>query len=183
MASGIFKSKNELVIIVVGALVFLFVIAMAVLQFNNLQGLRVQVEDEEMAVNQARALLNRRMEHRDNASEYEERIEVLKVLIPETPQEEQVLRYFDYLAREYDLKVQQISFGGREENEEEGYVRMPLSITIEGRYQHLIDLLDHLYNGERAMRVDTVGISLAESPEHRANIRVSISASVFYSIN
>ncbi len=183
MASGIFKSRNELAVIVVGALLFLLVIVMAVLQFTNLQGLREQVAEEEMAVNQARALLNRRMEHRENAPEYEERIEVLKVLIPESPQEEQVLRYFDYLAREYDLNVQQISFGGREENEEEGYVRMPLSITIEGRYQHLIDLLDHLYTGDRAVRVDNVGISMAESPEHRANIRASISASAFYSIN
>ena len=183
MAIGSGKLRKELVPIIVAALLLILAIAMTVLQYNNLQGLREQVAEEEMAVTEARALLNRRLQHRDNAPEYEERIVILQALIPEAPQEEQVLRYFEHLAREYDLDVQQISFGEREENAEAGYTRMPLSITMEGRYQHLIDLLDHLYSGDRAVRVDDVGISLAATSETPANIRVSISASAFYSSN
>ena len=183
MAVGSGKLRKELVPIIVTALLLVLAIAMTVLQFTNLQDLREQVAEEEMALNEARALLSRRLQHRDNAPEYEERIVILQALIPDAPQEEQVLRYFDYLAREYDLNVQQISFGGRVENEEAGFTRMPLSITIEGRYQKLIDFLEHVYDGDRAVRVDNVGISLAESPEQRANIRISITASAFYSPN
>ncbi len=183
MAIGSGKIRKEIVPIIVTALLLILAIVMTVLQFTNLQDLREQVAEEEIAVTEARALLNRRLEHQANAPEYEERIRVLELLVPEAPREDQLLRYFEYLAREYDLNIQQISFGEREENEEAGYVRMPLTITIEGRYQHLINLLDHLYNGDRAVRVDNVGISLTESPEHRANIRVSITASAFYSPN
>ncbi len=183
MAKGSARPRKEITILAVAALLLLFALAIAVLQFNNLRDLRALVEEEEMAVMQARATFNQRLEHRENAAEYEERIRVLQLLVPQAPREDQVLSYFDFLSAKYDLDVQQISFGEREENEEAGYTRMPLSITIEGRYQNLADFLAHLYDGERAVRVDNVSISLAETPEERANIRVSISAGTFYSSN
>ena len=183
MAVGSGKLRKELVPIIVTALLLILAIVMTVLQFTNLQDLREQVAEEQVAVNEARALLNRRLEHQANAPEYEERIRVLELLVPEAPREDQLLRYFEYLAREYDLNIQQINFGEREVNTEAGFTRMPLSITIEGRYQRLIVFLEHLYDGDRAVRVDNVGISLAATSETPANIRVNITASAFYSPN
>ncbi len=181
MAKGSARPRKEIIILAVAALLLIFAIAITVLQFNSLRNLRASIEEEELAVIQARSTVTRRLEHREKAAEYEEKISFLQQLMPDTPQEEQVLRYIDYLAGEHGLDVQQISFGEREENEDAGYVRMPLSITIEGRFQNIIDLMEHLYNGERAVRVDNISISLAETPDQPANTRVSISASTFYS--
>ena len=183
MASGQKKIPKELVIIILAGVLLLFAIIMTVLQFNNLRALRTAVEDEEMAVMEARAVLNRRMEHRANAAEYEARIRVLEIMLPENPQEEEILRYFDNLADEYDLNVEQINFGGRVENVEAGYVRMPLTITLGGRYHNLTNFLAHLYEGGRAVRVDDVNINLAATPEFPANIRATISANAFYTLN
>ncbi len=183
MATGSAKPRKEIAVMALVALLLLFAIVLAVMQFNNLRDLRALVEEEKMAVTQARATLNQRLEHRDNVAEYEERIRVLQLLIPQAPREDQVLSYFDFLSAEHELNVQQISFGGREENAEAGYVRMPLTITIEGRYQNLVNFLAHLYDGDRAVRVDSVAMTLAETPGAQANIRVSISAGVFYSSN
>ncbi len=183
MASRPTKSRKGLVIMILAGLLLLLAIVMTVLQFNNLRELRAAVEEEEMAVMEVRAVLNRRLEHRANAPEYEERIRVIELMIPKTPQEEQILRYFDYLAEEYDLRVQQINFGGRVTNEEQGFVRMPLSVTLEGRFPNMVDLFSHLYRGGRAVRVDDLSISLAPTPTLPANTRASISANAFHSLN
>lgn len=183
MASILKTSRKDLMIMILAGLLLLFAIVMTVLQFNNLRELRAAVKEEEMAVMEARAVLTRRLEYRANAPEYEERIRILELMMPDTPQEEQILRYFEYIAEEHDLRVQQINFGGRVINEEQGFVRMPLSITLEGRFINMVDLFAHLYHGERAVRVDNISISLAPTPDLPANTRVSISANAFHSIN
>ncbi len=164
------------------ALAVLVVILSAVLiyiQANNLSNLRAEVEEEEMAVVAAQTRLTRLMSHRDNAAEYEQRLRVAKVLIPDRAGEEELIRYFQRLSEDNDLRVIEIRFDGRNATEE--YTAMPLALIVEGSFQDIRIFLRQLRNGSRAVRVDD--LRLARAGDADSFLRVSISASAFYNHN
>ena len=169
--------------IIMVALVILAIVAGLVLiyvQYNNLRQLKIEVEEEELTLNRFKALLEQRLEHEKNAPIYQKEIAMLQVMMPDKPEEEELLRYFAYLAEEYDLRVNQIGFGARVIDEEKGFVQMPLAINLEGRYHQLVNLLGHLRHGERAVRIDNLDVSL--SGEDSAQLQINISASAFHRI-
>lgn len=169
--------------IIAAALAVVVIIAGLVLiyyQFSNLRDLRAEVEEEETALLQAREELNRRQAIRADEQHYREQVDAFEKMIPANPEEEEVLRYFDRLAEEYDFRVIEIRFEGRQAFEEQGYVKMPLRISLEGSYRGLSNLLGHLYEGERAVRVDDVRISGA--PEDPEKLPINLSANAFYRI-
>lgn len=178
-----YQSRKSIIIIALVALLLILSIVLTILQVKNLQDLRESLEEEKIILAEARDTLERRIAYRENAPEYRERVRVLDLMMPETAQEEQILRYFHYLAEEHELNVQQINFGAGVPNEEQGYVSLPLSVTLEGRFINMIDLFAHLYRGSRAVRVDNISITLAPNPNLPANIRASITAIAFHSIS
>lgn len=181
MASGLTQSRKKILAIILAVIVLIVALVLIFIQFNNLRDLRLQVEEEQIALDESRAELIRRQKHRDNAPLYRERIALYTRMVPESPQEEEILRYFNDLSEEYNYRIVNINFGGRVTNEEQGYVRMPMTVNMEGRYQDLTGMLDHLRNSGRMVSVDNINISLTQ--ETPANIRVVISASAFHSMN
>jgi Tfp pilus assembly protein PilO len=179
MASGLTKSRKNLLLTILAVIAIIAGIALVVLQVLNVRDLRQQAEEEQLALDSSRAMLARRQEHRENAPAYRERIAVYEQMVPGEPGEEQILRYFDLLSDEYDIRVIEIRFDNREINEDPGYVRMPLTVTLEGRYQDLIGLLGHLRDSGRAVRVNDVRITLTQDPP--ARVRIVLTASAFYS--
>jgi len=179
MALKLTQSHKNLLVYIVAIIAFIIALVLIYLQVVNLRNLREEIEAEEISLEAAIDLLNRRLEHKRNEAEYEIKYEKLSRLIPDLPQEEEILRYFAYLEEEYDLIVSNISFGGRTTNQEEGYIRMPLSITIEGRYRNLIELFDHLHRGgERAIRIDAISLTVASADT--VQLRVSLTANAFH---
>lgn len=184
MAAGTLKAKKELIVMVLVVLLIVIGLVMIYLQISKINDLRASIEDEELALAEARAVLARRLEYQANEPYYRELARTLELMMPATPQEEEILRYFGFLSEEYDLDLQQISFAERVDNEEQGYIKMPLSISLEGRFKNLIAFLSHLYSlGERAIRVDSINITLSPRPDSPANLRVTISAVAFHSAN
>lgn len=181
MASGLTQSRKKILAIILAVLVFIIAVAIIVILSNNLRDLRQQVEEEQAALEESKAELSRRERHRENAPVYRERIELYTQKVPESPGEEDIFRYFNDLSEEYNYRILSINFGSRVINEDQGYVRMPMTVNMEGRYQDLTGMLDHLRNSGRMVSVDNINISLTQDPP--ANIRVVISASAFHSIS
>ncbi|MFO8192704.1 MAG: type 4a pilus biogenesis protein PilO [Bacillota bacterium] len=180
MAADLKYSRKEVIIIALIGLLIIAGLVLVFLQARSLGELREEVREEEIALDEARALLARRMQYRDKAEQYKWELQTMERLIPAEPEEEELLRYFDRLADEYDMNVQSIRFDTRTSGEEENYVRMPMNIVLEGRYRDLVLLLNHLYNGERAVRVDDLRIALASSPEQPAGIKITMVAEAFH---
>ena len=173
------ESSRKYLIIGLVVLVFILSGVMIYLQAASLSSLRTQVEEEELAVENARARLVRLNQHRANAAEYEERLATATRLVPADPEEDELLRYIHRLADQFDLRAQSISFGGR--SQAEGYTVMPLSINVQGSYRDIQLLLGQLRNGERAIRVDSFNVT--RGAEAGAPLNVSINANAFYSNN
>jgi Tfp pilus assembly protein PilO len=180
MAASLTESRKTMIIIVISVVAMIIGLAMIFLQVNNLNTLRASVEDEKLALTQAEALLNQRLEYQANAPLYREKAARLKQMIPDQPQEEEILRLINLMVEEYDLRIHEIRFDTMVPDAENGYVRMPLTITIEGSYSSLIDLLDHLQWSGRAFRVDQISIALAGNPQ--GEIRTVILASAFFTL-
>ena len=180
MKLNLTASHKRIIIIALMVLAIVAGLALIYVQSNNLRQLKVEVEEEELTLNQFRAMLEQRLEHEKNAPIYQKEIAMLHAMMPDKPEEEEILRYFASLAEEYDLRVNQIGFGARVRDEEKGFVRMPLAINIEGRYHQLIELLGHLHHGERAVRIDNLDVSL--SGEDSSQLQINISASAFHRI-
>ncbi len=178
MAKLNITSKKYLVI----ALAVLVVVLSAVLlyvQANVLRDLRVQVEEEEISVISAQTRLNNLVQHRNNAQEYEMRLNEATRKVPDQAGEDQVLRYIHRLAGDNNLNAVEIRFGGR--SEAEGYTNMLLSITLEGGFQDTRIFLRQLRHGGRAIRVDDIRLNRMGDAD--ASLRVNISAYAFYNHN
>ncbi len=179
--SSLASSRKTLIIIIFALSAIIVGVVLLFYQVNNLQELNREIEEEEIALEQTRALLAQRKSYQENAPEYREMIRQFRILIPEQPEEDSILRYFGYLAEEYDLRLDNLNFGDRDPNPDQNYIGMPLSITLEGNFSSLISFLNHLYRGQRAIRVDDISIS--STGEAPANIRISIIAYAFYSLD
>lgn len=167
--------------IVIGLIVIVLILSAVLIyfQFNIFTDLRAEVEDEELALLAAQSQLSRLMEHRDNASEYEQRMAYAKQMVPDRDEEDYILRKISSLADDHNLRTIEISFDGR--NETEQYTQMPLSITMEGKYQDIRSMLRQLHHGDRAIRVYDIRLSRSGGSESTLNI--SLSASAFYNHN
>lgn len=181
MALTLTPSRKTLLFNVLVILAIVIGLILIYLQVSNLRRLNEEVEIEEAALNQARIILNRRLEHKANAPEYQAKYNLLSIKIPNKPEEEEILRYMAFLAEEYNLSVNDIRFGSRAVHQEEGYIRMPLVITAEGRYRDLVGLLGHFYQDGRAIRVDNIAITV--SSIETVKLRIILTANAFHSIS
>jgi Tfp pilus assembly protein PilO len=172
-----FKGNLLIILSVIAILVGL---SLLFLQITGANAIRASIEEEELSLAQAQALLQQRLDYQANAPQYREKAAKYQAMIPEQPQEEEILRSLRLVAEEYDLNVQEIRFDARVPNVESGFVQMPMVITVEGSYSSLIQLLDHLQWSGRIYRVDQVNISLAGTDQ--GGIRAVLTASVFYRI-
>jgi len=169
--------KNNL-LMVISVAAILIGLGLLLLQTSGANSLRTAIENEKVTLAQSEALLQQRREYQANADLYREKTAKYQVMIPEQPQEEEILRSLRLIAEEYELSVQEIRFDARVANAEIGYVQMPVAITVEGSYSSLIQMLDHLRWSGRIYRVDQVNINLAG--ETRGAINAVLTANVFY---
>ncbi len=175
MAAMSGTSKKYLVIIL-AILVVILSFALIYIQHSALANLKIEVENEELALSIAQANLARLLNLRANAAEYEQRLAYAERLIPADAGEEDILRYFYRLSEEYDVSVLEIRFDNRSAGET--FTTMPLALNLEGSYSNLSRLLRMLRDGDRAFRVNNIQIS--RTGGSGSDLRFSITASTFY---
>ena len=162
---------------ILAALVFILSFLLLYMQYNTLSDLKAEEEQEEQTLQEARIELARYINHRENAAEYEIRLDYAEKMVPPDAAEDQLLRYINRTALEYNLHPVEVRFDPRSEGEQ--FTTMPVSIIVEGGYQEARQFLRHLFNGERAVRVDDIRINRIEEGPHTT--RITLTAAAFYS--
>ena len=175
MAAMSGKSKKNMAIIL-AILVVILSFALVYVQNSTLSNLKIEVENEEQALNLAQANLARLMDLRANAAEYEQRLSYAERMIPAEAGEEEILRYFYRLSDEYDIKLLEIRFDNRSVGET--FTTMPLALNLEGSYSNLSRLLRRLRDGDRVFRVNN--IQLSRTGDSGSDLRLTLAASTFY---
>ncbi len=174
MASSTGSSKKYIVYILAVLLVILSAVLLYI-QYNSLTELKAEKEQEQLALDTAYLQLARLTNHRENAAEYEQRLEYALRKIPVAPGEEELLRYIHRTAADSGVRVSEIRYTGRSDTE--SFTVMALALNLEGSYQDLRQFLRHLHIGERAIRVNTINISRTGS---ESGSRVALTATAFY---
>jgi Tfp pilus assembly protein PilO len=162
------------------ALVILAILAgivLIIVQAGLIRERGLAIQEEEQILEEARLHFRRLLEYRENAPHYREQLETYERMIPAAPNEEQIIYDLYDLADYCKMKVVEVRFDAREE-EEEGYMRMPMRIILEGSYRNLLQLLKQLYEGQRALCIRD--IRLAAGGDTSSGIRVNLSADSFY---
>jgi len=172
------RTRREKVLFILVIQAIIIGLVFVFLQFSTSNSLKASIEDEKVALAQAEALLQQRLDYQANAPIYREKAARYMQMMPKQPQEEEILRIIMLIGEEYDLRVQEVRFDARVARPESGFVQMPMLIIVEGSYSGLIQMLDQLQWGGRAFRVDQVKISLSGAAP--SGIRATLTASVFY---
>ena len=138
----------------------------------NLKELSMAIEEEESALTKSQVGYLRAFE--ESGSGQEEDGNSFKINFPVEYDEGEVLRYFEVLSDEYGLQISEIRCIGRPEIYGVDDLKVPLDIRLEGRYRGLLQLLDHLRNTEKAVRVDRVYTARNEKIPARISISVVV---------
>lgn len=169
------KSPKKYIVYILAVLLVILSAVLLYIQYNNLTELKAEEEQEQFALDTAYVQLARLVNHRENAAEYEQRLNYALKKIPAAPGEEDLLRYIYRIAADSDVQLSEIRFAGRSDTE--NYTVMSLSLSLEGNYQNLRQFLRYLNSGERAIRVGTIRISRTGA---ESGSRVALTASAFY---
>lgn len=141
----------------------------------NLRELSLAIEEEESALTKTQAEYLRMIENGSNTKKEHEEVSSFKMDFPDEYIEDDVLRYFEVLSDEFGLRLSEIRCIGKPEQEESSkMIKVPLDVRLEGRYRGLLQLLDHLRNGEKSVKVGRVQTTRNEKIPARISISILI---------
>ncbi|MEW6244734.1 MAG: type 4a pilus biogenesis protein PilO [Bacillota bacterium] len=165
--------------ILVFALVGVVLLSLALLSFRQVRALsdvKARVAEEQVLLSQTRAILEKMREAEKQAVQLESQRMLLDRLLPGEPKEDELMLQLQLWADLADMQLMQVRFGDRVKKE--GYLEMPVQITLEGKYHQMLVWLGHAESSERAVRIDEikVGAARAGPPEMLFTVR----ASAFY---
>ncbi len=160
-----------LAIVILGIMIFLIYG-----QFSARQDLVDRVQEEDMNVVRLAARLENLRQLAQREDEMRTQMALLDRLMPGSSEEDSLIRILQRSADAAEISMVHIRFGERIDRDD--HVEMPLSLSFEGRYQHLVDLLDNIENSPRAIRIDELemGRGRAELPY----LSISVRGSAFY---
>ena len=141
----------------------------------NLRELSLAIEEEEQALTKTQTQYIRLVENGNSVSAEQEHWNGFKMKYPEEFSEDAVLRYFEVISDEFGLRLVDLTYKGKPKQEDKSYISILLEIDLEGRYRGLLQLLDYMRKGERAIRVDRVRTARNENVPARININIALS--------
>lgn len=169
------KRKNtfQMLLIIVFSLIFLFV-AYLIVQEGLLIGKQTaEISNIEMLIGEQQALLRKMKDAEARSAQLEAQLSELQKMIPEEPEQNRFLVQVQQISSDASLKLTNISFG--EHIIEDGYVVMPVNLSMQGSFNSLMKLLSMLMYNERLVRVDDIDLS-----ESNGSLNIEILANLFY---
>ncbi len=170
--------NNLLQRVLIIALVIALVLGMGGLVYNKLsqmQDLAAQLSEQEEGLRQDENRLVQLKLLMAEGEELEEQYERSEMLIPDNPEEEKLIRYLQEKSADAGVDFVEIKFNPRIQAEK--YLDMPIEIAFSGDYDSLIQFLRNIFEGERAVRIDTINV--AASGDGTNDIRADIGAHSF----
>lgn len=174
MASSEVRSGRWLLalgIVVLGIMIFLIYG-----QYSARQDLVKRVEEESLNVVRLNARLESLRQLAEREDEMRTQMALLDQLLPGSSEEDSLIRILQRSADAAQISMVHIRFGERIDRDD--HVEMPLSLSFEGRYQHLVDLLDNIENSPRAIRIDEV--EMGQGRIQLPYLAINVRGSAFY---
>ena len=112
----------------------------------------------------------------EHAEEVKKQMESYEHLMPQTPEENSLINDVKALANRSGVQLSKIKF--EERVNKQSYVEMPFKLTFEGCYHNLLNLLQEMRNGPRALRIDDIKISKGQ--KELPSIKVELTACSFH---
>ncbi|WP_347487651.1 type 4a pilus biogenesis protein PilO [Desulfoscipio sp. XC116] len=168
------RSREELLAIGLGAVA---VILMAFLMYNQLTALKTgyaDIAEERASLNQARVFYRELKQLESQAAEMRRHLAGLQNALPGDPGEDLLINDISNTATATGSELLQVQFAERVTQKK--YVEMPLTIALAANYQGMLDFLDHLQNGSRAMRIEEFAISGGDQTSPFINADITITA-------
>ncbi len=165
--------KKQLVSLPVAALGILAVAAMLFLLYHQLgllQAARQERATERQTLEQTGQHLRQLENTREHAVQLQQQLYALEQAIPPRAGEDKLIEYMQRVADKTGSEFIQITFADR--STKQGYMEMPFTVSFQGRYQGLVDLLGELQYGRRVITIDElkIGKGQDELPYLRADI-------------
>ena len=169
-------SNKDILIVVLGVVALVLAVLLLYNQWGNLQTAREAVKEERQAVARLQVYIQEMEQASKNIEELEARYALVELMMPADPDENIVINTLRSYAEATGAKFLKVTFKDRVSKEE--YTEMPVELVFEGSYSELLQLLEYLQAGQRAMRVDSLKVS---KPRQDATIiKADITASAFY---
>ncbi len=162
-------SREEMLAIVLGAAAIILMVFLLYNQFNAIKDGYAAIARERAFLNQTQASYQGLKQLESQAEKMQERLNELNKALPENPAEDLLINDISNIANATGSDLRQVQFAERVPQEK--YMEMPVTIALTADYHGMIDLLDYMQNGPRALRIEEFTMSGDQtSPGIRANI-------------
>jgi len=169
------RKLHGILAVVLGVVALGLMMFLIYVQVGALREAREAAAAERAALAGAKAQLEKLLDMRDQAPLWEARLAAAERLIPREPDENRLVSDMQDVAGRANTELLQVRF--EERAARENFVEMPVKIAFQGRYHGLLDLLEDLEGGARAVRVDEVKVGRGR--DGLPQIRADITAAVF----
>lgn len=154
-------------------------VLMLFLLYNQLSALKAGYADiarERALLNRTRTSYQELVALKSQASEMRHYLTGLQNAIPETPGEDVLINDISNYAASTGSNLLQVQFGARVSRDK--YVEMPVNIALTANYRGMLDMLNHLQNGGRALRIEE--FTMSGGDQLSPVIKADITATAFY---
>lgn len=169
------KLSTDRIALILGGVALVLMLFLIFQQFSSLGAAKEQVALEK----QSFELMEKRLQQLEQAkaSEEETRQKMERAIkaIPTSPDENVLINDLKYKADDSGTHFLEIKFENRVSKE--GYLEMPFKVTFEGYYQGLVELMDSVKDGPRAVRINEM---ILKKGSQEGLVRVELTASAFY---
>jgi Tfp pilus assembly protein PilO len=170
------QKNNSPLLIAVTVFVLFVGLVMMFVQWGSLRDEKVRLAEEEQQLVITEARLQSLIALEAKRDELDADGEVLEQLLPDGPQENQLIRDLQSGADLANMGLGQIRFSPRVG--QEGFTAMPVGLSFTGTYHQLLSLLDYLQVYERAFRIQDLRVDMGSGEDE--DMMISIQGSTFY---
>ena len=142
------------------------------------EALRSEVKQLEISVSQATAVASQLARFKDEVAQLEERLNVLRSILPSQKETPTVLRNIQRMAESSDLKI--TKFVPQPLVPRAFYVDWPIGMEVEGNYDGLGSFFEKISQFTRIINVDNISIKAIEgSADSRKTVTAACTATTF----
>jgi Tfp pilus assembly protein PilO len=152
-----------------------FVVSLLVFQTLSIRDLNETIKKEENALNLDRTRLLHIESIKKNYLKSLEKLYSLEAKLPNTPSEESIITSLQETSESSLTDFSKISFG--KTSTVNGLNQFSLSISYNGSFINLLELLNKINSGSRTVVIENLGIS---KERNKNNLKAEMQASAFY---
>lgn len=170
------RTREETLAIALGTAAMVLMLFLLYNQLSTLKAGYADVARERALLNQTRASYQELTALKSQALEMRQYLTGLQNAIPETPGEDILIYDISSYAASTGSDLLQIQFAQRVSRDK--YVEMPVNIALTANYRDMLDMLNHLQNGGRALRIEE--FTMSGGDQLSPVIKADITAIAFY---